>query len=74
MITPGTAADTQYKTQHEGAYTQVKTIKDLNIDANVNIVGNLVMTFSINEPKGTLQRDISSANTWKAVFEKLWNL
>jgi hypothetical protein len=73
VICPNTTQDQIYKENYSGKYTEVKLIKDFKLDANINIVGNLVMTFSINPHQGTLRRDLAEANTFKSIFKVLWD-
>jgi len=73
VITPNTKKDKQYKEEYEGEYTSIKLIPDFKMLANINIVGDLVMSFSLNPPQGTLRRDKSEAETLKAMFNKIWN-
>jgi hypothetical protein len=72
VICPTAPEDHKYKDNHENKFTKIKLIKDLKFDANVNIVGDLVMTFSPNPEQGTLRRDRSEANTWKSLFKFMW--
>ena len=73
VICPATKEDEAYKKNHENKYTKIKLIKELDLDANINVVGDLVMTFSTNPEQGTLRRDRSEANTWKTLFRFLWD-
>ena len=73
VICPYNLEDKKYKEECEGEFTEVKLIKKLEVDANINIVGDLVMVFSPNPPQGTLRRNDAEAITWKSIFMKLWN-
>lgn len=72
VICPFTPQDIRYKEEFRGQFTKIKLIKELSIDANVNIVGNLVMSFSGTPPQGTLRRDQAEAHTLRAIFQELW--
>ncbi len=72
VIAPKNESDTQYKREYEGKYTEVKLVDDLSLDVNVNIVGDLVMTFSLNPPEGTLRRSKAEADTWRSIFMTIW--
>ncbi|MDF2379600.1 MAG: hypothetical protein P1V18_05300 [Candidatus Gracilibacteria bacterium] len=73
VITPNEDVDIEYKKEYQDNYTFIKMIPDFKIDANINVVGDLVMTFSLHEPfTGTLRRDHSEAATLKEIFQKLW--
>lgn len=74
VISPTSKSDIKYRQKYEGNFTHVKLIKDFDLEANVNIVGSFVMTFSINPPQGTLRRNRAEANTWRSIFKKLWNM
>lgn len=73
VISPQNETDMIYQKEYQGKYTEVKLLRNFNIDANINIVGNLVMTFSIDNPRGTLRRNLAEANTWRSVFWEIWN-
>lgn len=72
VVCPCTSQDMEYKKIYKSKYTYVKLLKNFPIDANINIVGDLVMTFSTNPPQGTLHRSRAEAQTWCEVFKKLW--
>ncbi len=72
VIAPDKPEERAYKKEYQGKFTEVKLLKDINIDANINVVGNLVMTFSTDPPQGTLRRNIAEANTLRSIFEMLW--
>ncbi len=72
VICPFTPQDIRYKEEFRSQFTKIKLIKELSIDANVNIVGNLVMSFSASPPQGTLRRDQAEAHTLRAIFQELW--
>lgn len=69
VICPQTKEDYQYKKKYENKYTKVKLIKNLLLDASINIVGDLIMSFSTNPERGTLRRDKAEANTLKFLFK-----
>ncbi len=73
VLCPNRPEDVAYQKSVDGTYTKVKLLEDFPIMANVNIVGDLVMTFTTNPAQGTLHRDRGKAETWKAVFKKLWH-
>jgi hypothetical protein len=72
VICPDTPEDRKYRDRYEGEFTKIKLLPGLRVEANVNIVGNLVMAFSTNPLQGTLRRNRAEAETWKSVFEMLW--
>ncbi len=72
VICPASDDDRNYQNDHQGKYTQIRLHKDLNIEANINITGNLVMTFTINPPEGTLRRSSAEAKTIKSMFDVIW--
>jgi len=75
VITPGEESDKEYKEQLEGNFTFIKMLPKFDIKANINIVGDLVMAFSLSEPyQGTLRRNLEEAETLKSIFWKLWDL
>ena len=73
VITPDTPQDREYKGNFEGNYTFIRLIHDFKIKANINIVGDLVMTFTIDPAQGTLRRNADEAQTLKVIFHKLWD-
>ena len=72
VLSPNEAPDRAYREAHEGELTHVQLVDHLAIDANINVVGNLVMTYTLTPPRGTIRRDRSEAETLKSVFWKLW--
>lgn len=74
VICPYQDADIKYKEESNEKYTSVKLIKDFKIDANINVVGDLVMAFSTDDPRGTLRRNTAEANTWRGIFRKIWEM
>ncbi|MDP2691158.1 MAG: helix-turn-helix domain-containing protein [bacterium] len=74
VICPFNEEDKEYKEKNQGEFTEVKLIKDFNVDANINIVGDLVMAFSVSPQQGTLRRNKAEANTWRTLFEFIWEL
>lgn len=72
VMTSDTDFDIKYKKENEGKYTFVKLISNFDIKTNINIVGDLVMTFTTNPEKGTLRRDKNEAETFKYLFQKIW--
>lgn len=74
VICPTNSEDVSYKESTEGKYTKIRLINSFPMDANFNIVGELVMVFSTDaNPRGVLRRNAAEAKTLKAVFEQLWN-
>lgn len=74
IITPNTATDRQFLEDNESRLTAIKLLPNFKIDSNINVVGDLVMTFSLNPLQGTLRRDKAEARTYKAIFNKLWGI
>jgi predicted transcriptional regulator len=74
IITPDSLEDREFKDEYEGKYTSIKLLRDFRIKANINIVSNLVMTFSLNPLQGTLRMDRDEAFTLKEIFKKMWGL
>lgn len=74
IITPDSLADKVFKEEYEGKYTFVKFIPDFKIKANINLVSNLVMTFSLNPLQGTLRMDKDEAASLKEIFWKMWKI
>ena len=72
VISPDALEDQEYKKEHEGPLTHVKIIPSFDIKASINVVGDLVMSFGIDPPQGTLRRDSGEAATLKALFYHLW--
>lgn len=72
VLCPRNAEDEEYKEQFESEFTHIKLVDDFPLEAIVNVVGNLVMTFSNNPPQGTLRRSEAEANTWRAIFDFMW--
>jgi DNA-binding transcriptional MerR regulator len=72
VICPFDKEEESYQKEYNGKYTEIKLLHNLSLDANVNVVGDLVMTFSTNPPRGILQRNRSEANTWRHIFNSLW--
>lgn len=73
VICPNRESDQKYKAEHESECTKIKTIDAIEIDANINICGDLVMSFSIQNRQGVLRRNKAEANTLRSVFMQLWN-
>jgi|GEM_PF-2572745 len=74
VISPSSSSDKKYKEDYEGKLTAIKLLPDFKIHSNMNIVGDLVMTFSLSPDQGTLRRDKAEAETLKAIFKKLWKI
>ena len=74
IITPNSLEDKAFKEDYEGKYTSIKLLPDFNIKANMNIISNLVMTFSLSPLQGTLRMDRDEAATLKEIFKKIWEL
>lgn len=74
VITPDSMQDKEYKDEFEGKFTHIKLIPNFKMKANINIVGNLVMTFSLSPIQGTLRRNKQEAETFKAIFWKMWEM
>ena len=72
VICPPNTEDLNYQKKWEGEFTNVRLIEDFQPDANINIVGDLVMSFSLIPAQGTLRRNRAEANTWRSVFKTLW--
>lgn len=72
IISPSENADKEYKQKYEGPLTHVKIVPSIDIHANINIVGDLVMSFDLDPAQGTLRKDRSEAQTFKAIFRELW--
>jgi len=72
ILCPYSKADKEYRKKCKGNYTDIRLVRNFPIEANINIVGNLVMSFAMNPPQGTLRRSRAEAQTWKEVFQKLW--
>lgn len=72
ILSPYTIEDKEYQNRFQSSFTKIKLLKNFPINANINIVGNLVMSFSLNPPQGALRRNKAEAQTWKEVFQKLW--
>lgn len=72
IITPATLEDKSFKEDYEGKYTFIKMLPDFKIKANINLVSNMVMTFSLNPLQGTLRMDKDEAATLKQIFWKMW--
>ncbi len=72
VLSPATTKDREYKKQYEGSLTHVKLLPDFDIKANINVVGDLVMSFDLDLPQGTLRRDKAEAQTVKTLFRELW--
>ena len=73
VICPKNLEDESYKKNYKNKYTKIKLIKNLDIDENVVIVGNSIMSFSPNTLDGNFHRNSSKANTWRSIFWHLWN-
>ena len=71
VICPQRAEDKDYKSEYQSEHTKIKLIENLPIDANINVVGDLVMSFSTKPLHGTLRRNKAEANTWRIVLQKL---
>ena len=74
VIAPDTKASQEYKQKNENSLTEIKIIKDLSIQGTINIVGDLVMSYSMFPPQGTLRRDKTEAHDFKTVFHYVWNV
>lgn len=72
VLSPNEMQDQAYKTRYEGQLTHVQLVDALAVSANVNVVGSLVMTYTLNPARGTIRRDQGEAETLKCVFWKLW--
>lgn len=74
IITPDSLEDKVFRESYDDNYTSIKLLHDFKIKANINIVNNLVMTFSLNPLQGTLRMDKDEAATLKEIFRKIWEL
>jgi sugar-specific transcriptional regulator TrmB len=72
VLSPAAAEDKAYKEKYEGKLTHVKLLPAFDIKANINIVGDLVMSFDLDPAQGTLRRDHGEVATLKALFWELW--
>ena len=72
IIAPATQASKEYKESNENNLTQAKLLEDFNLKNTINITGDLVMSYSINPPLGTLRRNPLEAGSLKAIFNKIW--
>ncbi|QDT91468.1 hypothetical protein [Gimesia algae] len=72
VLSPNEEQDQAYKAHYEGNLTHVQLVDGLALEANVNVVGSLVMTYTLNPARGTIRRDQGEAETLKCVFWKLW--
>lgn len=72
VITPNAQEDQEYQKIYEGKYTFIRLLSKFSLGANINIVGDLVMSFTIHPPQGTIRRDKEEAKSQKAIFWKLW--
>lgn len=72
VLSPATSEDRAYQEQFEGKLTHVKLLPEFDIRANINVVGDLVMSFDLEPAQGTLRRDNAEAQTMKCLFRELW--
>ncbi len=72
VITPNDQEDRAYQKMYEGKYTFIRLLPEFPLGANINIVGDLVMSFTVHPPQGTIRRDKEEAKSQKAIFWKLW--
>lgn len=73
VICPINEEDKQYKDCYQSECTTVKLVDSFELDANINVVGDLVMSFCSDPAEGTLRRNRAEATTLKAIFKKIWN-
>jgi hypothetical protein len=73
VLCPANDSAEYYKVGFGSDLTQVRLLKDFEVGACVNVVGDLVMTFSDNPIQGVLRRDSQEAKTYRGVFRKIWN-
>lgn len=74
VIGPNTNSNKAYKRRTEGEFTKVRLLDDLDFKTNINIVGDLLMTFSLEPVQGIIQRNCQETKTFKAIFWKMWNM
>lgn len=64
--------DILYKENFEGPYTHIQLLNNLDLGTNINVVGDLVLSFSLKDQRGVLKRDPEEAKTWLSLFKVLW--
>ena len=74
VIAPDTAACRAYKRENDNGFTKTKIFPKLRLTGTINIVGNLVMSYSSTPPRGTLRRDQVEAFNLKQIFDGLWRI
>ncbi len=74
VLGPNNASNRRYKKRAEGEFTEVTLLDNFNVETNINIVGDLLMTFSLNPIQGTIRRNYKEAKTFKTIFWKMWNM
>lgn len=73
VITTDTENAREYAVKRDKRYTQVQIAADLKLNGTINIVGDLVMSYSMDPLQGTLLRDHAQAENLKNIFELVWN-
>lgn len=68
VICPDSSHDRKYKAENHGKYTKIKLDSDLSLKTNINIVGDMVLTFTVDPPEGTLRIHDNDAKTQKYFF------
>lgn len=72
VIAPRSKASEKYKANNDNHLTQTKLLDDFHLRGTINIAGDLVMTYSVSPPIGTLRKNAMEAESLKAIFYKLW--
>ncbi|MDF2378605.1 MAG: hypothetical protein P1V18_00065 [Candidatus Gracilibacteria bacterium] len=73
VITTDTASAREYAIGRNESFTDVQIAADLSLSGTINIVGDLIMSYSMKPLQGTLLRDHSQANNLKNIFNLVWN-
>jgi len=73
VINPDTPSDRDYKKMAGGAFTKIMTLGNFDFEDNIIVTGDVVITFSVNPTQGTIRRNRKEANTFKALFWRVWN-
>ncbi len=73
VITCDDQASREYKEQNDSSLTDTLILSKIKLQGTINIVGDLVMSFSTKPPQGTLRRNKIEANDLKNIFNMLWD-
>jgi len=74
VINPATPANTEYRKNAEGEFTEIRVLDDFDFEENMNIVGDIVVTFSVNPVQGMIRKSRKEANTLKSLFWRTWKV